>query len=262
MPKLIGEGFYLCTIRVEYEWKPPRCSSCKVFDHVLDECLKKIVSDVVKNLKSPIQAARGVQVSPKVGFKPTKKAYILVSNKNIVNISSTKKQVGLSRQEVSNSNPFDALNSVENDDDLGTNGRNSKSAGKGSLNVEPGSSINTPIVEKIDKLEKQIIDVELIFVDDDGKPLDKVGHMVNADSNSEVEEVPKEILDFMASISLQSGSDSGYSTKSLLELWRETKPDDDYDPYDDDLYDGYNMSINLQAICDDLDIKVHGGKKK
>nr|GEV05650.1 COP9 signalosome complex subunit 5b-like [Tanacetum cinerariifolium] len=48
--------------------------------------------------------------------------------------------------------------------------------------------------------------------------------MVNADSNSEVKE-------------------------------RETKPDDDYDPYDDDLYDGYNMSINLQSICDDLDIK-------
>ncbi|GJU24937.1 putative reverse transcriptase domain-containing protein [Tanacetum coccineum] len=37
--KLVGEGFYMCTIRIEYEWKPPRCSSCKVFGHVLDDCL-------------------------------------------------------------------------------------------------------------------------------------------------------------------------------------------------------------------------------
>ncbi|GKG39469.1 hypothetical protein Tco_0463614, partial [Tanacetum coccineum] len=29
MPKLIGEGFYMCTICVEYGWKPPTCSSCK-----------------------------------------------------------------------------------------------------------------------------------------------------------------------------------------------------------------------------------------
>ncbi|GJU77187.1 hypothetical protein Tco_1274257 [Tanacetum coccineum] len=26
MPKIIGEGFYTCNIRVEYEWKPPRSS--------------------------------------------------------------------------------------------------------------------------------------------------------------------------------------------------------------------------------------------
>ncbi|GKE25878.1 hypothetical protein Tco_1441262 [Tanacetum coccineum] len=68
MPKHIGEGFYMCTIRVEYEWKPPRCSSCKVFGHVLDEYPKKIISDVVNNLMNPRQDAKGVQVGPKVGF--------------------------------------------------------------------------------------------------------------------------------------------------------------------------------------------------
>ncbi|GJX64586.1 hypothetical protein Tco_0298929 [Tanacetum coccineum] len=49
---------------------------------------------------------------------------------------------------------------------------------------------------------------------------------------------------------------------SLLEQWRETKRDDDYDPYDDDLYESHDMSEDLQAICDDFDIKVHGRKKK
>ncbi|GJR78573.1 hypothetical protein Tco_0149358 [Tanacetum coccineum] len=58
MPKLIGEGFNMGTIRVEYEWKPPRCSGSKDFGHILNECPKKIVSYVVKNLNNPRQATR------------------------------------------------------------------------------------------------------------------------------------------------------------------------------------------------------------
>ncbi|GKG13608.1 hypothetical protein Tco_0350568, partial [Tanacetum coccineum] len=112
--KLVGEGFNTCTVHVEYGWKPLRCSSCKVFGHVLNECSKKIVSDVVKNLNNSRQATRGVPVGPK--------------------------QAEVSRQDVSNSNPFVVLNSIENDDDVGTNGDNSKSDEKGSLNVAHGSS--------------------------------------------------------------------------------------------------------------------------
>ncbi|GKC75738.1 reverse transcriptase domain-containing protein [Tanacetum coccineum] len=56
VPKLVGEGFFMCTIHIEYEWKHPKCSSYKVFGHVLDEYPKKIVSDVY-----PRQAVRGVQ---------------------------------------------------------------------------------------------------------------------------------------------------------------------------------------------------------
>ncbi|GKB64555.1 hypothetical protein Tco_0920741 [Tanacetum coccineum] len=187
MPKLVGEGFYMCTIRVEYDWKPS-----------------------------------GVQVGPKVRLKPVKQVYKPDFNKNNASTSGKNKQVGLSM--VSNSNPFDALNSVENDDDLGTYGGNSQLTGKGSLTVAPVSSNTTPIVEKINKLERKILDGKLMFVDDDGKMLYKDDSMVSVDSDSEVEE-------------------------------RETKVNDDYDPYDDNLY-GYDMSDNLHVVCDDLDIKV------
>ncbi|GJT97092.1 cytokinin dehydrogenase 3-like protein [Tanacetum coccineum] len=207
MPKLIGEGFNMCTVRVEYEWKPPKCWSCNVFGHVLNECPKKIVLDVVKNLNNPMQACRGA--------------------------CGKKKQVEASRQEVSNSNPFDTLNSIENDDVLGTNGGNSKSARKGSLNVVHGSSSNTLIIDKINKLERQILDWKLMFVADDGN-----------------------------SLVLRVISDRGYDTNSLLEQWRETKQDDDYDPYNDHLYESHDMSDHLQAIYDDLDITVRGRKKK
>ncbi|GJW43821.1 reverse transcriptase domain-containing protein [Tanacetum coccineum] len=38
--------------------------------------------------------------------------------------------------------------------------------------------------------------------------------------------------------------------------------DYDYDPYDDDMYEGQEIPDKLQAICDNLDIKVRGRKKK
>ncbi|GKA81118.1 hypothetical protein Tco_0787810 [Tanacetum coccineum] len=92
MPKLFGEGFYTCNVRVNYKWKPPKCTCCKVFGHVQDECSKNKVSDVVKNMKKPSQTHRGVPVGPKVGFKSTKQVYRHVSKKNNVNTSGNKKK--------------------------------------------------------------------------------------------------------------------------------------------------------------------------
>ncbi|GKC34612.1 hypothetical protein Tco_1046996 [Tanacetum coccineum] len=44
-------------------------------------------------------------------------------------------------------------------------------------------------VKRIDKLERQMLDGKLMLVaHDDGKPLNNVVSLVNADSNSEVEE--------------------------------------------------------------------------
>ncbi|GKG03937.1 reverse transcriptase domain-containing protein, partial [Tanacetum coccineum] len=82
---------------------------------VVDECPKNIDSDVVKNMKKPSQTPRGVPVGPKVGFKLVKRVYRQVSKKNNVDTSGNKKK------DVSNFNPFDVLNSVENNVNLGTN---------------------------------------------------------------------------------------------------------------------------------------------
>ncbi|GKB33568.1 hypothetical protein Tco_0872969, partial [Tanacetum coccineum] len=112
VPKLIGERFSMCTICIEYECKLLKCSSCKVFGHVLDDCHKKSISDVLKNLTNPRQAVRRIQVDPKLGFKPIRQVYQHVSKKNGASANGKKKQAELTRQEVSNSNPFDALNMV------------------------------------------------------------------------------------------------------------------------------------------------------
>ncbi|GJZ91320.1 hypothetical protein Tco_0663247 [Tanacetum coccineum] len=116
------------------------------------------------------------------------------------------------------------------------------------------SSSNTPIGEKIDKIERQICEGKLMFVDDDGNSLVPTGIV---DSDSEVEVLFDETTNLRLSTSGKDGSDKGYGTNSLLEQWRDSYPDnDDYDPYDDD------MSEHLHSICDDLDITVRGRKKK
>ncbi|GJR94840.1 hypothetical protein Tco_0267014 [Tanacetum coccineum] len=122
----------------------------------------------------------------------------------------------------------------------------------GFLNVASSSTSIIPIVERIDKLERQSIERKLILVDDDGKPLPKVVYTINADSDSEVEDVVDDHAVFMASKVLKCGDDSEYGTNSLLEQWRKTKPNDDYISYDNDLYESHDMYENLQAICDDL----------
>nr|GEV63381.1 hypothetical protein [Tanacetum cinerariifolium] len=83
------------------------------------------------------------------------------------------------------------------------------------------------------------------------------------ESDSEVEVVFDETANLRISTSGKDGSDKGHGTNSLLEQWRDSYPDNDnYDPYDDDMYENHDLSEYLQSICDDLDITVRGRKKK
>ncbi|GJR96073.1 hypothetical protein Tco_0268247 [Tanacetum coccineum] len=66
-----------------------------------------------------------------------------------------------------------------------------------------------------------------MFVDDDGNSLVSTSYM---DSENEVEVVFDETTNLMASMSSKGGNDKGYDNNSMLEQWRETNWDDDYDP--------------------------------
>ncbi|GKF93200.1 hypothetical protein Tco_0279919, partial [Tanacetum coccineum] len=129
MPKITWEGHYTCNIRVEYEWKPPRCASCKVFGHIHEECQKNIGAE-----------------------------YRRVSKKRNASSSGNKKKGVEHTIEVSNSNPFEVLNSVDNDVKLGTNRRTlnlvnngADSSGSSFINVDNSSIGTTPITDKIGK---------------------------------------------------------------------------------------------------------------
>ncbi|GJT28926.1 NB-ARC domains-containing protein [Tanacetum coccineum] len=213
-PEFIGEGYSISTICVEYEWASPGCSS---FGHVLDECPKKIDSDVLPNLKKPIQAIRGIPVGSKL-----KSTFIYrpVQSTKITDKAPAKPKVTkVTNSTTSISNSCDALNTLVDEDDYG--GMNSAStqepeqvegSGKKDINtsvptrlcyktpisvvssvhksslVASDSHNSTPLAERINKLGKQMLDGKLILVDDDVKPLNKVdSDPVDSDSEHEVE---------------------------------------------------------------------------
>nr|GEU76434.1 hypothetical protein [Tanacetum cinerariifolium] len=234
IPKITRDVYYTCNVHVEYEWKPPRCSSCKVFGHVHEECTKNTGTGEKKIVKKPSQTSRGVPVGQKVGFKPQKEYRPVTKNPNVSSSGNKKKGVEPTI-EVSNLNPFDVLNSVDNDGEFGTNmGTNNL------INNEATSS-------------------KLRLLDNDGDPLVPTS---TVESDSEVKLVFDETANLRIPTSGKDGSDKGYGSNRLLEQWMDSYPDNvDFDPYDDNIYENHDLSENLQSICDDLDITVRGRKK-
>ncbi|GJT79816.1 hypothetical protein Tco_1054158 [Tanacetum coccineum] len=189
---------------------------------------------MVKNMKNPCQTPRGVPVGPNMGFKPVKQVYGQMYKKNNVNTSGNNKKDVEPTIEVNNSNTSDVLNSVENDVDLGTNdetlnlaSKKANSSGSSFWNVESNSTSTTPIVDKIDKIERLVIDEKVALVDDQGKPLAKVGILGDHDSGMKLHQ--------------------SITKWKIFWLQRRLAMDD---------------PNKIQSICDNLDIKVRGRKKK
>ncbi|GJZ71828.1 hypothetical protein Tco_0635679 [Tanacetum coccineum] len=77
---------------------------------------------MIKNLKINSQTPKGISIGQKMGFKPKKQqVYQPVFKKPTVNNSRNKKKNVEPTNKVSKSNSFDALNTVDNDVELGTN---------------------------------------------------------------------------------------------------------------------------------------------
>ncbi|GJW03743.1 putative ribonuclease H-like domain-containing protein [Tanacetum coccineum] len=112
----------------------------------------------------------------------------------------------LERKSGETANPFNALNTIKEGDELGSNGGSSNSVKKVVQDVAgsaSGSPSNTPLVAKISELKSQMIEGRLVLLGDDGKLLKpcnptphssfnvvskKVNDLVNEDSDSKVEE--------------------------------------------------------------------------
>ncbi|GKE01268.1 zinc knuckle CX2CX4HX4C containing protein, partial [Tanacetum coccineum] len=91
-----------------------------VFEHIHEECPNNTSAGEKKTVKKPSQTSRGVPVGPKMGFKAHKE-YRPVPKKSTTSSNGNKKKGEEPIIEVSNSNPFDVLNSFDNDVEFGTN---------------------------------------------------------------------------------------------------------------------------------------------
>jgi hypothetical protein len=134
IPLLDGTGSTIEKIRVEYEWKPPRCDKCKVFGHTLNDCPKFVppttqpkpsVNDgfqTVNNKKKSNSAGqsgpiKGGFTKPSVGKKmqyrpkvpPPEPIKVDANKKKTVDMPST------SGVKIVTSNKFDALDMDDTD---------------------------------------------------------------------------------------------------------------------------------------------------
>ncbi|GJR10389.1 hypothetical protein Tco_0793041 [Tanacetum coccineum] len=119
-------------------------------------------------------------------------------------------------------------------------------------------NVEGPIIEEVTTSNKATILGKLVLVDDDRKPIDKVDYAGNTGSEDKVEPIDNETTSFLGI----KTNGVGYGIRSLFKQWRDAVVDDDYDPYDDDMYEGHEILKNIQTICDNFDIKVRGRKKK
>ncbi|PWA58917.1 hypothetical protein CTI12_AA395910 [Artemisia annua] len=118
--------------------------------------------------------SRRTNVGSKVQFKPKKQVYQAVFKKNGASSSGTKKNSKVPSHVTNSTNPFDALNMIETDEGLGSNGGSSNSSKKVVHDVTglaSGSPSTTPSVARINELECQMLDEKLVLLGDDGKPL-------------------------------------------------------------------------------------------
>nr|GEU69950.1 hypothetical protein [Tanacetum cinerariifolium] len=196
-----------------------------VFGHNQEEYPKNIRLGVAKNLKKP-----SVLVGLKVGFKPHKD-YRPEPKKPTASPNGNKQGVAHTNV-VSNLYPFDVLNSVDNDVEFGTNGW--------TINLVNNGATSS------------------ILMDEVGNPLKKVEFLSDCDSEDKVASVGNDMAHSLASERV------GFGTQSFLEQWRDSYGNGDYDeyPYDDDMYEGQDIPQEIQAICDNLDIRVRGRKNK
>ncbi|GKB23311.1 zinc knuckle CX2CX4HX4C containing protein [Tanacetum coccineum] len=192
VPNLEENGYMKETFRVEYEWNPPRCSTYLIFSHSFDDCPKS-PKQVVNNMHKGKGGSSGVDDEGFVEVKTRNQVKnVLISSNGTFSLS----------------NSFEALNvdtSVSEEVEAGNKASTSS--------VQEVRQSFTPIVEKINMSEKQLLEKECMLVDDDGKPLKKVDYSGNQDSEDEIEYVNNEMASYLAS----KPSKVGYGTKSLLE---------------------------------------------
>nr|GEV51491.1 hypothetical protein [Tanacetum cinerariifolium] len=148
---------------------------------------------------------------------------------------------------------------VDNDVEIGTNGRtsnfeqNGANSGRSSFwNVKNSSNSTTPTMDKIRMFKNLIIDGQAIIMDEAGNLIKKFEYLSDHDSEDEVASVNNDMACSLAS------EKTGFDTQILLEQWRDSYGNGNYDedPYDEDMYEGQDLSKEIQTICDKIDIRV------
>ncbi|GKC11989.1 hypothetical protein Tco_1008771 [Tanacetum coccineum] len=121
------------------------------------------------------------------------------------------------------------------------------------LSEASGNTSLTLLADKIRDIESLMLEVKLIRREKDAKRVENVTTMTNIATPIDVGPQAND----KQTHTLPTKSKDGKHTPT----WKETL-DDDYDPYDDDVYNANCLSEDQEALCNALDIKFCGCMKK
>ncbi|GJU95194.1 hypothetical protein Tco_1319950 [Tanacetum coccineum] len=184
VPNLDELGYTKETIRVEYEWEPPRFSTCLIFGHSVDDC-SKAPKQVVNKDKGGSSGADDGFIEQKTIYRP---------------------KVNQPTEEMS---PKTAPSADKKK--VPTTGNSSKKTKTNALTSGNGTFSLSNSLEALNV--DNTVNEEVNLGDDEGKPLEKIDYTGDHDKEDEVEPVDNEMTSFLAS----KPSRVGYSTNSLLE---------------------------------------------
>ncbi|GJU00713.1 zinc knuckle CX2CX4HX4C containing protein [Tanacetum coccineum] len=252
IPREDGNGYTTANIRIEFEWQPPRCGTCKIFDHLDSVCPIKCVagpskqSDMqadVKKDKQLVQATgkkgKGKQVGNqryikgyRVNIPKSKLVYrAVVKPQGDKNVASN---MGQSLDTTKKPSPSDSLmngmSSFINDD----------------INLEELRNFVDKSMQEESVLE-QVGNYDINGCTSREKQGEKVSskksssslEILNEDSDTDVDEV------FVPKVRTTFPSSSGGVGHQL--------EDDAYDDYEDQFEDYPSLH---QEFCDQFDFKV------
>nr|GEV78029.1 hypothetical protein [Tanacetum cinerariifolium] len=252
IPREDGKGYTTVTIRIEYEWQPPRCGTCKIYDHLESVCPMKpkagpiknseLKTDVMKD-KQPVHSTgnnnKGKQVSTqryikgyRVNIPKTKLVYhVVVKPQAENNVACNLEQSSdtTKKPSPSDSSKEGKLTFVNNDISLAKlRSFVVKSANEESVLEYVGNNdINVCILreEKGDKISTMKTNSSM--------------EVLNEDSDTDVDEV------FLSNDGTTFPSSSSGGGQPLEE--------DDYDAYEDQFDDYPGL---FRDFCDQFDFKV------
>ncbi|GJZ42660.1 zinc knuckle CX2CX4HX4C containing protein [Tanacetum coccineum] len=250
VPNMEENGYTKETIRIEYEWEPLCCSTCLIFGHSIDDCLKAPKATKVAPIRVVNQKDKGkgqTSGADDEGFIKVKKKKLGGNNGSTKNFTFSVKPKTQYRPKAKQSSegtslpktiPFIGTNKAS------TSGYNKESTSNKGNTFSPSNSFEALndenlIIEEVGMgsmattSEKHILEGKLVLVDDDEKPLEKVDYPANLGNDNDVEPVDNEIETLLASKPMGVG----YGMKNLFEQWRESNIENDYDPYDDDMHE-------------------------
>ncbi|GJR59310.1 zinc knuckle CX2CX4HX4C containing protein [Tanacetum coccineum] len=227
IPREDGNGYTTANIRIEFEWQPPRCGTCKIFDHLDSVCPIKRVAGPSKQSDMQADVKKDKQLVQATSKKGKGKQ---VGDKNVA--SNTGQSLDTTKKPSPSDSSMNGMSSFINDDISLEELRNfvDKSMQEESVLEQVGNYDINGCTSR----EKQGEKVS-------SKKSSSSLEILNEDSDTDVDEV------FVPKVRTTFPSSSGGAGHQLEE--------DAYDDYEDQFEDYPSLH---QEFCDQFDFKVKG----